>query len=68
MKKDLLYKSEIIENALNILNTIPIVGIENASRMVQIFELLKQYTISEQKSKKHKIIIKQEVYNVNRIL
>jgi len=47
MKKDLLYKSEIIENALNILNTIPIVGIENASRMVQIFELLKQYTISE---------------------
>ena len=47
MKKDLLYKSEIIENALNILNTIPIVGIENASRMVQIFELLKQYTILE---------------------
>ena len=47
MKKELLYKSEIIENALNILNTIPIVGIENASRMVQIFELLKQYTILE---------------------
>lgn len=39
------YDKQSIEVILNILNTMNVLGIENATKLVQVFELLKQYEI-----------------------
>jgi len=43
MSKRINYSTDTIESILNILNTIPITGMENHYKMAQVAEFLKKY-------------------------
>ena len=49
MTQRIIYDIQTIETILNLLNTLPIVGIDSANKMVKVFDLLKQYEVEAEK-------------------
>jgi len=49
MTQRIIYDINTIETVLNLLNTLPIVGIDSANKMVKVFDLLKQYEVEAEK-------------------
>jgi len=49
MTQRIIYDINTVETVLNLLNTLPIVGIDSANKMVKVFDLLKQYEVEAEK-------------------